>query len=117
LIDQMGQGTPMVDVEEDNLPESARSSATTFEATLVRWPGPGGWVFAPVPREHAPDARVTTDEHVHLRAAAAEEECGLPGGVAATYDRNRPGAAGLGFCLGGRVIHPDALELFEPVQR
>jgi Domain of unknown function (DUF1905) len=26
-----------------------------FEATLVRWPGAGGWVFAPVPDEHAPD--------------------------------------------------------------
>jgi hypothetical protein len=28
----------------------------TFEATLVRWPGAGGWVFAPVPDEHAPAA-------------------------------------------------------------
>jgi hypothetical protein len=28
----------------------------TFEATLVRWPGAGGWVFAPVPEAHAPDA-------------------------------------------------------------
>ncbi|WP_146228006.1 DUF1905 domain-containing protein, partial [Micromonospora sp. S4605] len=28
----------------------------TFEATLVRWSGPGGWVFAPVPEAHAPDA-------------------------------------------------------------
>lgn len=27
-----------------------------FETTLVRWPGAGGWVFAPVPDEHAPDA-------------------------------------------------------------
>ena len=27
----------------------------TFEATLVRSPGAGGWVFAPVPAEHAPD--------------------------------------------------------------
>ena len=26
-----------------------------FPATLVRSPGPGGWVFAPVPAEHAPD--------------------------------------------------------------
>lgn len=26
----------------------------TFEATLVRWSA-GGWVFAPVPPEHAPD--------------------------------------------------------------
>ena len=24
-------------------------------ATLVRWPGPGAWVFAPVPDEHAPE--------------------------------------------------------------
>jgi Domain of unknown function (DUF1905) len=30
---------------------------TTFTATLVRWrPGAGGWVFAPVPEAHAPDA-------------------------------------------------------------
>lgn len=28
----------------------------TFEATLVRWPGPASWVFAPVPAEHAPAA-------------------------------------------------------------
>jgi hypothetical protein len=28
----------------------------TFEATLVRWPGASGWVFAPVPPQHAPDA-------------------------------------------------------------
>ncbi|MGY1786354.1 DUF1905 domain-containing protein [Geodermatophilus sp. SYSU D00698] len=27
----------------------------TFDATLVRWPGAGGWVFAPVPPEHAPE--------------------------------------------------------------
>jgi Domain of unknown function (DUF1905) len=26
-----------------------------FIATLVRWSGPGSWVFAPVPAEHAPD--------------------------------------------------------------
>lgn len=26
-----------------------------FTATLTRWPGPGGWVFAPVPDAHAPD--------------------------------------------------------------
>ncbi|MGY1779260.1 DUF1905 domain-containing protein [Geodermatophilus sp. SYSU D01036] len=26
-----------------------------FDATLVRWPGAGGWVFAPVPEEHAPE--------------------------------------------------------------
>jgi hypothetical protein len=29
---------------------------TTFEAILVRWPGAGGWVFAPVPEEYAPDS-------------------------------------------------------------
>ncbi|MEU9828674.1 DUF1905 domain-containing protein [Micromonospora chersina] len=29
---------------------------TSFEVTLVRWSGAGGWVFAPVPPEHAPDA-------------------------------------------------------------
>ncbi|SDD16211.1 protein of unknown function [Geodermatophilus telluris] len=27
-----------------------------FDATLLRWPGAGGWVFAPVPDEHAPEA-------------------------------------------------------------
>ena len=27
----------------------------TFTATLVRWPGTAGWVFAPVPDEHAPE--------------------------------------------------------------
>lgn len=26
-----------------------------FTAVLVRWPGAGSWVFAPVPEEHAPD--------------------------------------------------------------
>jgi hypothetical protein len=26
-----------------------------FVATLMRWPGPGGWVFAAVPDEEAPD--------------------------------------------------------------
>lgn len=25
-----------------------------FSSTLVRYPGPGGWTFAPVPDEHAP---------------------------------------------------------------
>jgi hypothetical protein len=27
-----------------------------FESTLFRIPGPAGWVFAPVPPEHAPSA-------------------------------------------------------------
>ncbi|MCM0677967.1 DUF1905 domain-containing protein [Micromonospora phytophila] len=36
--------------------EARDEPATTFVATLVRWPGTGGWVFAPVPDEHAPDA-------------------------------------------------------------
>jgi hypothetical protein len=27
---------------------------TTFTATLFRYPGKGGWTFAPVPPEHAP---------------------------------------------------------------
>jgi hypothetical protein len=36
----------MADVEGD--PER-------FEVTLVRWPGAGGWVFAPVPDRYAPD--------------------------------------------------------------
>jgi hypothetical protein len=29
---------------------------TCFPATLVRWSGAGGWVFAPVPAPYAPDA-------------------------------------------------------------
>ena len=28
----------------------------TFTATLLRFPGPGGWTFAPVPPDHAPPA-------------------------------------------------------------
>ncbi len=27
----------------------------TFETQLVRWPGPGAWVFAPIPEDEAPD--------------------------------------------------------------
>jgi hypothetical protein len=45
----------MADTDSEDHPESSPNSATPFEATLVRWPGPGGWVFAPVPPEHAPD--------------------------------------------------------------
>lgn len=33
---------------------SKRSAVPTFSALLFRVPGPGGWVFAPVPRELAP---------------------------------------------------------------
>lgn len=33
-----------------------RASRGTFRSTLFRIPGPGGWVFAPVPPEHAPPA-------------------------------------------------------------
>ena len=29
-----------------------------FESTLFRIPGKGGWVFAPVPDEHAPSERM-----------------------------------------------------------
>ena len=28
----------------------------TFQAKLIRYPGPGGWTFAPVPERHAPPA-------------------------------------------------------------
>ena len=35
---------------------SGTLGAVTFTATLVRHPGDGGWVFAPVPDEHAPDS-------------------------------------------------------------
>lgn len=27
-----------------------------FQSTLIRYPGPGGWTFAPVPERHAPPA-------------------------------------------------------------
>lgn len=30
------------------------SDPATFSATLWRYPGKGGWTFAPVPEEHAP---------------------------------------------------------------
>jgi len=49
--------------------------------------------------------------HVRLRKKGS-----LPGGVAAADDSDRPGSAGLGFCLGRRVVHPDALELGQVVQ-
>ena len=32
-----------------------QSASVSFDATLVRWPGPGSWVFARVPDEHAPE--------------------------------------------------------------
>lgn len=32
--------------------------ACDFEATLFRVPGKGGWVFAPVPADHAPGVAV-----------------------------------------------------------
>jgi hypothetical protein len=54
---------------------------------------------------------------VHFSARAAEEESSLPRGVAAADDGNRPGSAGLGFRLSRRVVHPDALELGQAVQR
>lgn len=44
----------MADVEHATDPTS--SSASTFTAALMRWSGAGGWVFAPVPDAHAPDA-------------------------------------------------------------
>src|SRR6185312_6564441 len=50
-----------------------------------------------------------------LSAAAAQEERGLTGGVAAADDGDRAGAACLRLDLSGRVIHPDALQLSEPV--
>ncbi|MUN64957.1 DUF1905 domain-containing protein [Kocuria sediminis] len=28
-----------------------------FQAVLRRYPGPGAWVFAPVPEDHAPEVR------------------------------------------------------------
>ena len=31
-----------------------KRGARTFDAKLFRYPGPGGWTFAPVPAEHAP---------------------------------------------------------------
>jgi hypothetical protein len=32
------------------------AAPVTFTATLWRYPGPGGWTFAPVPEAHAPPA-------------------------------------------------------------
>ena len=33
----------------------SRRRAATFRSILVRYPGKGGWVFAPVPLRHAPE--------------------------------------------------------------
>ncbi|MBM0258005.1 DUF1905 domain-containing protein [Micromonospora sp. 4G55] len=37
-------------------PGEPLTGGPAFRATLVRWPGAGGWVFAPVPDAHAPGA-------------------------------------------------------------
>ncbi|WP_154938164.1 DUF1905 domain-containing protein [Micromonospora palomenae] len=37
-------------------PGEVPTGGPAFRATLVRWPGAGGWVFAPVPDAHAPGA-------------------------------------------------------------
>ncbi|MEH0828774.1 MULTISPECIES: DUF1905 domain-containing protein [unclassified Micromonospora] len=37
-------------------PDQVPAGRAGFSAMLVRWPGAGGWVFAPVPEEHAPGA-------------------------------------------------------------
>ncbi|MER6595711.1 DUF1905 domain-containing protein, partial [Micromonospora purpureochromogenes] len=37
-------------------PDEGPTGRSAFRATLVRWPGAGGWVFAPVPDAHAPGA-------------------------------------------------------------
>ena len=34
---------------------AARKPAS-FQSTLFRYPGPGGWMFAPIPEAHAPPA-------------------------------------------------------------
>lgn len=39
----------------DDRGAGASGASGAFEAVLVRWSGPGAWVFAPVPEEHAPD--------------------------------------------------------------
>jgi Domain of unknown function (DUF1905) len=46
----------MADVGHDDRGDSTHCSVSTFTATLIRWSGAGGWVFAPVPEAHAPDA-------------------------------------------------------------
>lgn len=33
---------------------ATRHGEAVFESTLFRYPGKGGWTFAPVPPEHAP---------------------------------------------------------------
>ncbi|WP_446219783.1 DUF1905 domain-containing protein [Micromonospora sp. IBHARD004] len=44
------------DARDDGRQQPTSSSPTVFEAVLVRWSGASGWVFAPVPDEHAPSA-------------------------------------------------------------
>jgi hypothetical protein len=36
-------------------PTGGPSWPVAFAATLVRWPGPGAWVFVRVPDDHSPD--------------------------------------------------------------
>ena len=50
-----GHYHPMSDPQEAS-DGPGGSSATRFQAILRRWPGVGGWVFAPVPDEYAPGA-------------------------------------------------------------
>ncbi|PRY47440.1 uncharacterized protein DUF1905 [Geodermatophilus tzadiensis] len=56
-----------------------------FDATLVRWTGPGGWVFAPVPGEHAPEVAgpfgrvpvtATVDGHTWATSVWRDREAG-----------------------------------------
>jgi hypothetical protein len=42
-------------VTVDDPAAGAGGAGGAFEAVLVRWSGPGAWVFAPVPEDHAPD--------------------------------------------------------------
>jgi hypothetical protein len=80
--------------------------------------GDAGLALDPVHQvtRHRRVKRVSPDDHVYLTAAAAQEERGLPDGVAAAHDGDRPAAACLGLGLGGRVVDADAFELGEPVQ-
>ena len=96
----------MAGAAEPHAPQSARAGQ---RGDLGAGPdGDAGVLVDPVgqvPR-HGGLQRLTADDDVNLGTAAAEEQGGLTGGVAAADDGDRAGAAGLGLGLGGRVVHP-----------
>ncbi len=44
------------DVREVDMTDAEPTGPPSFDVTLIRWSGAGGWVFAPVPQAYAPDA-------------------------------------------------------------